>query len=182
MVSSFVIEYERTTGTPVVAVSCSKGGSSINLWLPGGAFLNDAIDRFQAASDWLGANGCTVRHAFMVWCQGETDAENGMSPAEYTTKLTSVMDAMICAGMETCYIVGIGRHRDDPDKFRPIAEAQIELCITYQHAALVSTKFADMAARGLMKDAFHYVQQAYNEVGAEAGANTAVHILGRNVD
>ena len=33
-----------------------------------------------------------------------------------------------------------------------------------------------MKARGLMKDAFHYYQQAYNEVGAEAACN-AVRVL-----
>ena len=29
---------------------------------------------------------------------------------------------------------------------------------------MVSRKFAEMKARGLMKDEFHYYQQAYNEV------------------
>jgi hypothetical protein len=33
-----------------------------------------------------------------------------------------------------------------------------------------------MAAAGLMKDPFHYVQSAYNTVGEEAGTNVAFHI------
>ncbi|MBB3108116.1 hypothetical protein FHS18_000144 [Paenibacillus phyllosphaerae] len=32
-------------------------GTSINLWQPNGAFLNDAIARFNAAKSWLTANG-----------------------------------------------------------------------------------------------------------------------------
>ena len=57
--------------------------------------------------------------------------------------------------------------------YGPICQAQEELC----HVHLVSTAFAGMKARGLMQDAFHYYQQAYNEVGAEAAQN-AVHALG----
>lgn len=57
--------------------------------------------------------------------------------------------------------------------YGPIRQAQEEL----SHVHLVSTAFAGMKARGLMQDAFHYYQQAYNEVGAEAAQN-AVHALG----
>ena len=34
---------------------------------------------------------------------------------------------------------------------------------------LVSDGFYGMRTRGLMKDSYHYYQQAYNEVGTEAG-------------
>ena len=37
---------------------------------------------------------------------------------------------------------------------------------------LVSGLFAGMRKRGLMKDEFHYYQEAYNLVGREAGENT----------
>ncbi len=33
-----------------------------------------------------------------------------------------------------------------------------------------------MKARGLMKDDFHYFQEAYNLVGKEAGENTAAYV------
>lgn len=61
--------------------------------------------------------------------------------------------------------------------YGPIRQAQEELCRELSHVHLVSTAFAGMKARGLMQDAFHYYQQAYNEVGAEAAQNT-VHALG----
>ena len=61
--------------------------------------------------------------------------------------------------------------------YGPIRQAQEELCRELPHVHLVSTAFAGMKARGLMQDAFHYYQQAYNEVGAEAAQN-AVHPLG----
>lgn len=41
---------------------------------------------------------------------------------------------------------------------------------------MVSTDFASMKERDLMKDAFHYKQDAYNEVGRYAGINTAIYV------
>lgn len=179
MVSAFVTEYSKLTGRPVVGVSCSKGGSSINQWQPNGSFLKDAIARYQSAHEWLNSQGIPIANRFMVWCQGETDGDNGMTKAEYTVKIKAMIHAMIDAGLEMCYIVRIGNHRDDAARYGEIIDAQTELCRTFRHAVLVSTKLEDMAANGLMKDPFHYVQQAYNTVGADAGVNTAFHIQTR---
>lgn len=99
-----------------------------------------------------------------------------MPGEEYTAKVTSMMDAMIAAGLEKCYLVRIGNHRDDPELYQEIMAAQTALCQTYPHAVLVSTKFAAMAAEGLMKDPFHYLQQGYNIIGTDAAINTAFHI------
>jgi hypothetical protein len=179
MVSAFVLEYNRITGRPVVGVSCSKGGTSINQWQPGGAFLNDAIERFHKAQAWLNQHEYTIANRFMVWCQGETDGDNGITKAEYTVRITAMIHAMIEAGLDTGYIVRIGNHRDNAALYGDIMDAQTELCRTFKHAVLVSTKFEGMAAEGLMKDPYHYLQSGYNTVGAEAGINTAFHILTR---
>ena len=40
---------------------------------------------------------------------------------------------------------------------------------------LVSRQFKTFAAKGLMKDRFHYLQPAYNAVGTEAGRNAAAY-------
>ncbi|GBG11778.1 hypothetical protein PAT3040_06625 [Paenibacillus agaridevorans] len=182
MISSFVIGYYKITQRPIVGVSCSKGGTSINLWQPKGAFLNDAIARFNAANNWLTANGYTIKNKFMVWCQGETDGDNAMSEGEYTIKLKTMVDGMIEAGLESCYIVQIGNHRDHTTLYAPIIQAQTAFCNTYEKAVLVSTKFSGMAAAGLMKDPFHYTQAGYNITGTDAGNNTAVHITTRNIE
>lgn len=177
MVSAFVLEYSRLTQRSVVGVSCSIGGTSINQWLPNGKFLNDAIARYHSAKNWLSGNGYTIAHQFMVWCQGETDGDKRMSGEEYTAKVTSMIHAMMEAGLEKCYTVRIGNHRDDPELYQEIMAAQTELCKACPYAVLVSTKFAAMAAAGLMRDPFHYLQQGYNITGADAGINTAFHIL-----
>ncbi|MFC0211896.1 sialate O-acetylesterase [Paenibacillus chartarius] len=176
MVSAFAAEYTHITNRTIIGVSCSKGGTSINLWQPNGAFLNDAISRYHTAKAWLTENGYTIQNQFMVWCQGETDGDHGMPGGAYAAKLQLMIDAMVAAGLERCYIVRIGCHRDHPTLYDEIMQAQTELCKTYPNAVLVSTKFASMAAEGHMKDPFHYTQYGYNTVGADAGINTAFHI------
>ncbi|RTE08402.1 hypothetical protein EJQ19_18385 [Paenibacillus whitsoniae] len=177
MVSAFVNAYFGVVGRKVVAVSASKGGSSINLWQPGSAYLNDSIARYNAAKNWLTSNGYTIKNKFMVWCQGETDGDNAMDGATYTINITAMIEAMIAVGIENCYIVRIGNHRDNATLYHSIITAQTDLCRTYSNTILVSTKFAAMAEAGLMKDQFHYTQDGYNAIGADAGINTAFHIM-----
>lgn len=176
MVSSFVNEYYKHTKTPIVAVSCSKGGTSIDFWQPNGKPLNDAINRHNLAKEWLLENGYTIRRDFMVWCQGETDGDNSMSKDTYISKAKLMIEAMMNCGVERCFIVRIGNHRDKPTFYDTIINAQTELCKTYKNATLVSTDFAGMATSGLMKDVFHYKQEGYNIAGANAGRHTAYYI------
>ena len=176
MVSSFVNEYYKHTKTPIVAVSCSKGGTSIDFWQPNGKPLNDAISRHNLAKEWLLENGYTIRRDFMVWCQGETDGDNSMSKDTYISKAKLMIEAMMECGVERCFIVRIGNHRDKPTFYDTIINAQTELCKTYKNATLVSTDFAGMATSGLMKDVFHYKQEGYNIAGANAGRHTAYYI------
>ncbi|MCI1955830.1 MAG: sialate O-acetylesterase [Oscillospiraceae bacterium] len=177
LVSSFVIEYYSLTKIPVVGVSASKGGSSINAWQPGGSYLKDAIDRLDSASHYLIRHDYQIRKKFMVWCQGETDGDQEMPPDEYQIKLRKMLDAMLTKGPEMCFLIRIGNQRDLPGQYSGIIQAQTDFCKNYKKAVLVSTKFAEMSARNLMKDSFHYRQEAYNLVGSEAGRNTALYIL-----
>lgn len=177
LVSSFIIEYYNLVSIPIVGVSASKGGSSINEWQPGGDYLNDVIDRFTAARAYLTSNGYKIRRKFMVWCQGETDGDNSMSDTEYKEKLHTMIEAMLSCGIERCFIIRIGNHRELPYKYSKIIKAQTDFCKEYKKAVLVSTKFNEMGLLGLMKDPFHYKQSAYNMVGKEAGKNTAFYIV-----
>lgn len=179
MVSSFALEYNKMTGQTIIGVSCSKGGTSIEQWQPEGSFLSDAISRYRTTEHWLLDNGYTIMNTFMVWCQGETDGDQGMTRLEYTLKLTTMIDAMIGAGIDRCYIVTIGNHRDHAERYQEIRAAQLDVCRQHNYAVLVSTEFEHMAASGLMTDEFHYSQQGYNMTGTDAGLHTALDILAR---
>ena len=176
MVSSFVSNYYQVTKVPIVAVSCSKGGTKIEWWQPNGKPLNDAIERHNLAKEWLIANGYTIRHDFMVWCQGCSDGDSGTTSDAYKEKFKLMVEEMMKHGVEKCFIVRIGNHRDNSTIYDNIISAQTELGRTYENAVLVSTKLSSMAKDGLMKDQFHYTQEGYNIVGKDAGINTAFYI------
>lgn len=173
MVSSLMKEYYDYTNVPIVGVSCSKGGSQIDFWQPGTGALNDAIARFQSAKLFLKNNGYTVRRKFMVWCQGESDADISTPIADYKEMTQNMAKAMIDEGIEKCFMVQIGHKNDSSGKYDPYIEAQSELCAADDRFVMVSEKFKDNQAG--MKDLYHYYQSVYNEVGADAGANIAAY-------
>jgi hypothetical protein len=181
MVSAFTVEYYKGVKVPVVGISASKGASSIDEWQPGGSYLDDSIKRFKSAEGFLMRSGIEIRNRFMVWCQGERDGGKGMPGSEYKEKFNSMLEEMQRAGIERCFLVQIGFNSDFHDLYVEIMNAQIEICDEDSRVVLVSAKFKEMLALGLMKDEFHYFQEGYNIVGAQAGQNAALFVLGEAI-
>lgn len=176
MVSAFVNACTARTGITIVGVSCAKGGSAIAEWLPGTPYYEDAVCRARRARRFLTQNGYTIRHCAMVWCQGCTDGDLHTPKAAYKRNTDRVLhEFMTDTGMETCFLIQIGNQRDEPELYVPIQQAQEELAAASGDIIMVSRKFKTFAAKGLMKDRFHYLQPAYNEVGEEAGKNVAAY-------
>lgn len=169
MVSSFVNACYERTKVPVVGISCSKGGSSIREWIPGTDYYRDASHRYRKGIHFLQAEGILPRSQSLVWCQGCTDADNGMEKTEYKEKTKALLEGFIGLGIEQVFLIQIGNHRDDADRYVQIQEAQKELADEMERVILVSDRFKEFAKAGLMKDCFHYLQEGYNLVGAEAG-------------
>lgn len=107
---------------------------------------------------------------------GETDGDNAMTGETYKSNFLAMVNAMFAEGIEKCFVVRIGNHRDNATLYDPIIQAQTELAKETENVVLVSTKFDKMASDGLMKDTFHYYQHGYNIVGADAGRNTAFYV------
>lgn len=176
MVSSFVNACTAQTGVPVVGVSCAKGGSAIAKWLPGTPYYQDAVRRARKTRAFLQANGYTIRHSAMVWCQGCTDGDLHTPKDVYKADTERVLHSfMQDAGAQTCFLIQIGNQRDEPELYLPMQQAQEELAAEQGDIVLVSRQFKTFAAKGLMKDRFHYLQPAYNAVGTEAGRNAAAY-------
>ena len=174
MVTAFVNEYFSRTGRQVIAVSASEGGTSILQWQPDGRLLPDAVARIHAVRRYCAENNITPGGIYMLWCQGETDGDHGMTPDEYTEKFGKMYAVLREAGIERCFLVNIG-HYNGPlsTDYTPIMDAIRALPTQIETTALVCDVFASMKARGLMKDDFHYFQQAYNEAGTVAARETA---------
>ena len=182
MVAAFANAYYKYTHTPMVGVSCSKGGSAISQWQPGTAYLNDAISRYNIAKTWLIANGYTIRRSFMVWCQGEADSGLGTPESTYIAQTKNTIEEMMKHGVEVCFVVRIGHYdkdystKDTDKDNNEMIRIQTEFCRKYKNAVLVSTDFAGMLAAGLMKDDQHYLQEGYNITGTNAGEHAAFYI------
>lgn len=178
MVTSFVNAYYTETRIPVVGVSASKGGSSIEEWQPGTKYLNDAISRLTSCVSFLETQGYAIRHKYMLWCQGETDGDHSTDACTYKTKFEAMLSAMLDVGIEKCFMVRIGNcnMEDEYDRYKEIISIETKIAQTNKNVVMVSTDFTEMRERGLMKDAFHYYQSAYNETGTCAGSNTAAYV------
>ena len=176
LVSAFMEEYYKYRLVPIVGVSCSKGGTATSFWAPGGKPLNDAIARHDSAKVWLEENGYTIEHDYMVWLQGESDAGKNISAYQYANNLTAIIEEMIDkTSIEFCAVIRIGHYKPSPTRNKEIIYAQTNLCKTYDKAILVSTKLAGYGSSD-MPDNSHFKQYVYNEVGKDAGLNTAYYI------
>ncbi len=177
LVSAFVNACYTEAGIPIVGVSCAKGGSSIAEWMPGTAYYMDAAERMMRCEKWLLHHDYRIRYRGMVWCQGCTDGDLH-TPADTYKACTLKFVRTYCreCGIEKCFLIQIGNHRDDGALYVPVQQAQIELAEECEDIILVSSQLKTFAARGLMKDEFHYLQKGYNLVGEEAGKNTGTYL------
>lgn len=179
LVTAFTNAYYTHNGNiPVVGISASKGGSTIAEWQPGGKFLTDALNRFACCVGYLERNNYIIRHKFMLWCQGESDGDIGTSKEEYLFGLETMWAEFKKYGLEKLFVIGIGNCNIDGsfERYKAVQTWQKEFVESQADVILVSTAFEGMRERGLMKDAFHYLQQGYNECGRDAGINTAHNV------
>lgn len=179
-------EYYAITKTPLVVVSASKGGTNIAFWCANNNVKNEYIGRFNTAKTWLENNGYTIRHKYCIFCQGESNGDIGTTKEQYKTWLNDFCYYRMNQdlGMDMTFIISIGQYNGSDttiqNNYVTIQEAQKEYCDVSQYATLVSTMFKGMKSRNLMKDEYHYYQEAYNEVGRESGNNMACYTINNN--
>ena len=175
IVPSFVNSYYRVTETPVIAVSASIGGTQSASFKQGTPIFNDAVNRLTLANKWLKENGYTILHTYMVWCQGESDGDENISINTYKANFANIFEGLKSKGVEKCFMIRIGEDNGTDKDYSIIMQAQNQICKESEDVVMVSLDFQSMLSRGLMKDAWHYFQQAYNEVGATAGYHAGIY-------
>lgn len=193
MVSALVNAYYEASGVPIVGVQCSQGGQSTK-YFKQDAQLAEAVSRYTAAANYLRENGYTIRHKFMVWCQGESDgygikrtSEETMasSVSEYKTRTTQIFNHLEAnAGIEKEFMVRTGHYNYNyyaspteekiayDDSYLRIANAQTEIAAGDEQIELVASFYTDFAFENML-DQYHYHQNVYNSVGTMAGHNIA---------
>ena len=179
LVSAFANSYYRLTGTPIVGVSCSEGATTISQWLPGTDRYNDLIERATSAKTYLEqSEQYLIQHTYLVWCQGESDGDIRTTQYDYYQSLKNLTDSLIQQNIvDHCFIIAIGENADNPELYTPIRNAQLNLCTNSNNCTLISNSFLGMKDKELMIDEYHYSQEGYNIVGAEAGRNAAYYSI-----
>ena len=170
LVSAFCINYYKQTKTPVVGLSCAWGGSSTNTWLNRG-LLTKTQKNLKLAKKQLKKNKIKIRHIYMVWYQGESDAAQSVSADTYISRMKKIYKRMHKIGVEKIFMIRIGHDLCAPDMNYTIMGAQSKLCSTNKNFVLVSKKAADYinSHRTYYADTIHLNQKALNAVGYEAG-------------
>ncbi|MGN0162193.1 MAG: sialate O-acetylesterase, partial [Candidatus Ornithomonoglobus sp.] len=182
MVSAFMESYYEVSGVPVVGVQCSRGGTATSYWTSADK-MTEAAARYNEAKEYLESCGYTIGRQFMVWCQGEADADNSVSVDTYKSNTKAIFEAMKSnTGLTDMFIVRIGHCKTsgaaaideikDP-RYKAVNLAQKELADTEENITAVASFYTDEYA-ALMRDQYHYYQEAYNSIGEIAGNNTAV--------
>lgn len=174
MVSSFVRMYNKLTGNKVIAVSISKGGMAMDLWL-GKSFHNDVIGRIENTNEYLDSHGIKPNKTYIVWLQGESDEARLVMGELYGTYFKEFFYSLFPYNIDEVFVITPSAERNNLG-YMGIVEAQLGFCDLDPHFCLATT-----ALRGIGKECYsdhaHVNQHTLNMVGQEAAKAAAFYTL-----
>lgn len=176
LIPAYMQEYTSQTGVPLVEVKKAIGGTGISQYIS--TYLPLATTMLANCKSYVESQGKTVRRMFMLWNQGETDAENSMSTADYESYFATLKSALFEAGIEQIFIVNIGQYVSGRYDYTNIRTALHNVC-NGTDVIMVSDKFLN--ATDYMDDSYHYDQVVYNTVGKNAAENTVKFFNGETI-
>lgn len=181
LVPSFVNAYYPITKTPIVGIKCAVGGTTISQWQDGGVYLTDTKNRITTTINWLNSNGYTIKNKYMVWLQGESDADSNTSKDTYKTNFKAMLSSLKLVGIEKCFIIRVGSAGSDtmthyPDRLNNIIQAQTELAQLEDDICMIATNTTSFT---ILDNYGHFNQDEYNKIGKVAGTNAGFYSLNK---
>ncbi|MBQ7364762.1 MAG: hypothetical protein IJW46_04115 [Clostridia bacterium] len=187
LVSAFCESYYQATGTPIVAVSCAKGGEQISFFDVGTEVYDDAVERVKAAKAFLkaeyesGKEAFKLKNTYVVFLQGESDGDKNVAGDTYTEALARIVEGFKeDIGASETFVIPIGTYNGSDGsrraKYNTIRDAQILFCEDSEDATVLSLILPDLHRYGYMKDEFHFNQAGYELIGKDAGNNMAYFV------
>ena len=177
MVSAFANKYYELTGVPIVAVSASAGGRDTNFFMSP-PVMADFSERQKRAQVWLESNNYHIRKQYVIWLQGESDAEDGMTSEQYNQNMDNIIRPLFIGGLQKVFMITPGRTLTGKYYFDNIVYSQINMCRTSGYYALATTVLNSVSTE-YMVDEFHYNQSVLNIVGTEAAESAAYYTLNK---
>ena len=176
LATAFVNAYYQQTKERVVAVSASRGSaqiSSFNRYL-----VEDVIERLEGAKQTMMSQGVHIRHIYMVWLQGETDAYVGTTCDEYIGGMQKLLHTLQPYGVEKCFLIQIGNAvmAGDVVDTTYIQAVQENLCAGDENFILVSTLPKEISEPPYMEDGIHFTQAGLNLIGEDAGNAAGAYV------
>ena len=115
--------------------------------------------------------GIKIRHTYMVWYQGESDAAQGLEGWQYNNRMKKIYTKMKKVGVKKVFMIRIGQNQAAIGQTDEIVKAQKKLCDTNKNFIMVSKSAYQF---GLNPGAYHYDaihinQTGLNKIGYEAG-------------
>ena len=169
LVTAFVNAYYGETKERVVAVSASRGSAQISSF--NNYLVEDVIERLEGAKRTMMEQQVNIRHIYMVWFQGETDAYVETPEEKYIGEMQKLLNTLQPYGVEKCFVIQIGNvvMGDEIVDTTKMHETQEVLCETDENFVLVSTLPKELSESPYMEDQIHFTQQGLNLIGEDAG-------------
>lgn len=169
LVTSFVNAYYKETKERVVAVSASRGSAQISSF--NNYLVEDVIERLEGAKRTMMEQQVNIRHIYMVWFQGETDAYAETPQEKYIGEMQKLLNTLQPYGVEKCFVIQIGNvvMGDEIVDTTKMHEIQETLCETDENFVLVSTLPKELSKPPYTEDQIHFTQQGLNLIGEDAG-------------
>ena len=169
LATAFVNAYYKETKERVVAVSASRGSAQISSF--NNYLVEDVIERLEGAKRTMMEQQVNIRHIYMVWFQGETDAYVETPEEKYIGEMQKLLNTLQPYGVEKCFVIQIGNvvMGDEIVDTTKMHEIQETLCETDENFVLVSTLPKELSEPPYMEDQIHFTQQGLNLIGEDAG-------------
>ncbi len=177
LVSAFADRYYELTNVPIVAVSASAGGRDTNFFMSA-PVTADFSERQKRAQVWLESNDYYIRKQYVIWLQGESDAEDGITEEQYNQNMDNIIRPLFIGGVQKVFMITPGRTLTGKYFFDNVVYSEINMCKTSGYYALATTVLNSVSTE-YMVDEFHYNQSVLNIVGKEAAESAAYYTLNR---
>lgn len=157
-------------------MSASRGSAQISSF--NNYLVEDVIERLEGCKAVMTEQRVNIRHIYLVWFQGETDAYTGTTAEQYIGGMQKLLNTLQPYGVEKCFVIQIGNVMMGGKKIDTsyIQKTQERLCEEDDNFILISDLPKKLEGEEYTEDGIHFTQKALNLIGEDAGNAMGAYI------